>query len=95
MTKKGEEKKAVEFLREISKLELLDLLAIGNILEVEEIDPFEDYVTKIVENYLKKSRKIQRELLKLAKDVQKDNKKIIGGGRNGRTIKLIFWIFRE
>lgn len=76
MTKKGEEKKAVEFLREISKLELLDLLAIGNILEVEEIDPFEDYVTKIVENYLKKSRKIQRELLKLAKDVQKDNKAI-------------------
>ncbi len=76
MTKKGEEKKAVEFLREISKLELLDLLAIGNILEVEEIDPFEDYVTEIVGNYLKKSRKIQRELLKLAKDVQKDNKAI-------------------
>lgn len=76
MTKKGEEKKAVEFLREISKLELLDLLAIGNILEVEEIDPFEDYVTEIVGNYLKKSRKTQRELLKLAKDVQKDNKVI-------------------
>lgn len=76
MTKKGEEKKAVEFLREISKLELLDLLAIGNILEVEEIDPFEDYVTEIVGSYLKKSRKIQRELLKLAKDVQKDNKVI-------------------
>lgn len=76
MTKKGEEKKAVEFLREISKLELLDLLAIGNILEVEEIDPFEDYVAEIVGSYLKKSRKIQRELLKLAKDVQKDNKAI-------------------
>lgn len=76
MTKKGEEKKAVEFLREISKLELLDLLAIGNILEVEEIDPFEDYVTEIVGSYLKKSRKIQRELLKLAKDVQKDNRAI-------------------
>ena len=76
MTKKGEEKKAVEFLREISKLELLDLLAIGNILEVKEIDPFEDYVTEIVGSYLKKSRKIQRELLKLAKDVQKDNKAI-------------------
>ena len=76
MTKKGEKKKAVEFLREISKLELLDLLAIGNILEVEEIDPFEDYVTEIVGSYLKKSRKIQRELLKLAKDVQKDNKAI-------------------
>ena len=76
MTKKGEEKKAIEFLREISKLELLDLLAIGNILEVEEIDPFEDYVTEIVGSYLKKSRKIQRELLKLAKDVQKDNKAI-------------------
>lgn len=76
MTKKGEEKKATEFLREISKLELLDLLAIGNILEVEEIDPFEDYVAEIVGSYLKKSRKIQRELLKLAKDVQKDNKAI-------------------
>ena len=76
MTKKGEEKKAVEFLKEISKLELLDLLAIGNILEVEEIDPFEDYVTEIVGSYLKKSRKIQRELLKLAKDDQKDNKAI-------------------
>ena len=76
MTKKGEEKKAVEFLREISKLELLDLLAIGNILEVKEIDAFEDYVTEIVGSYLKKSRKIQRELLKLAKDVQKDNKAI-------------------
>ena len=76
MTKKGEEKKATEFLREISKLELLDLLAIGNILEVEEIDPFEDYVAEIVGSYLKKSRKVQRELLKLAKDVQKDNKAI-------------------
>ena len=41
MTKKGEEKKAVEFLREISKLELLDLLAIGNMLEVKEVDPFD------------------------------------------------------
>lgn len=76
MTKKGEEKKAVEFLREISKLELLDLLAIGSILEVEEIDPFEDYVTEIVGSYLKKSRRIQKELLKLARDVQKDNKAI-------------------
>lgn len=76
MTKKGEERKAVEFLREISKLELLDLLAIGNILEVEEIDPFEDYVTEIVGSYLKKSRRIQKELLKLARDVQKDNKAI-------------------
>lgn len=76
MTKKGEERKAVEFLKEISKLELLDLLAIGNILEVEEIDPFEDYVTEIVGSYLKKSRKFQRELLKLARDVQKDNKEI-------------------
>ncbi len=76
MTKKGEERKAAEFLKEISKLELLDLLAIGNILEVEEIDPFEDYVTEIVGSYLKKSRKFQRELLKLARDVQKDNKEI-------------------
>ena len=76
MTKKGEERKAVEFLKEISKLELLDLLAIGNILEVEEIDPFEDYVTEIIGSYLKKSRKFQRELLKLARDVQKDNKEI-------------------
>ena len=76
MTQKRAQPKAVEFLREISPLELLDLLAIGNILEVKEIDPFEDYVTEIVGSYLKKSRKIQRELLKLAKDVQKDNKAI-------------------
>lgn len=71
---KGEEKKVLEFLEGLKGLKLLDVLAIGNILGVEEIDPFEDYVTELAAAFLKKPRKERRELLKLQKDVRRDNR---------------------
>lgn len=68
-------------MREIEKLikyfkqfQLTDILAFGNILQVEEIDPFEDYITNICEAFSKQNKTKRRQLLKLAKDVAGANK---------------------
>lgn len=65
-----------KLLEYFQKFELTDILAFGNILGVEEIDPFEDYVTKICEAFLKETRFKRRALLKLAKDVTSANSAI-------------------
>lgn len=68
-------------LKQIEKLiglfkefQLTDILAFGNILQVEEVDPFEDYITNICEAFSKQNRTKRRQLLKLAKDVAGANK---------------------
>lgn len=59
-----------------TQMEFLDIIGFGNILGVEEIDPFEDYVTAICEAFSKQPRIKRRQLLKLAKDIVKANKKL-------------------
>lgn len=54
--------------------ELVDILGFARILEVEEKDDFEEFIESLVIEFLKKPRKIRRELLKLARDIAKNNK---------------------
>lgn len=56
------------------QFQLTDILAFGNILGVEEIDPFEDYVTNICEAFSKQNRLKRKQLLKLAKDTAGANR---------------------
>lgn len=66
-------KKLIEYF---TQMEVLDIIGFGNILGVEEVDNFEDYVTNICEAFCKEGRLKRRQLLKLAKDVSKANKKL-------------------
>ena len=58
-----------KLLKFFQKFEFTDLIAFGNILGVEEVDPFEDYVTNICDAFQKQSRIKRKQLLKLARDV--------------------------
>lgn len=58
------------------QFQLTDILAFGNILGVQEKDPFEDYVTDICVAFSNQPRIKRRQLLKLAKDTVGANKAI-------------------
>lgn len=73
MDNQKEIKKLLEFF---TQLTFVDIMAFGNILNVKEVDPFEDYVTNIVDEFQKQSRVKRRQLMKLAKDVAKANREL-------------------
>lgn len=74
--RKRDEIRAKEILKEIPYLKILDLIALGNILGIEEKDNFEDFVTDIIDGILRKSRKEQVQFVKLLKDLKKANAEI-------------------
>ena len=51
-----------------------DILGFGNILEVNDNQDFDDYLTEIIINFQNQSRSKRKALLKLAKDVAAANK---------------------
>lgn len=65
------EEQLVNYFKDFS---LTDLLGFANILGVQEKDDFVEFVTDIVEKYGQMGRRDRRELLKLAKDISKENK---------------------
>ena len=67
------EKQILELLEILKGCQFTDILGLGNYLEVEEIDPFEDYVAEICLAYSQKSRRERRKLLKLMRDVSRAN----------------------
>ena len=69
-----DKKRTKEFLELLPLFQFTDLLAFGKILEVEEKDILEDFVADILIAFNGKSRDARRKLLKLAKDVAKENK---------------------
>ena len=73
MDNQKEIKKLLEFF---TQLTFVDIMAFGNILNVKEVDPFEDYVTNIVDQFQKQTRIKRRQLMKLAKDVAKANREL-------------------
>lgn len=75
MEKKAD-KYVVKLLDYIKKLDYVDLLGIGNILQVEEIDPFEDYVVEILYAYSEKDGKTKKQMLKMVKDIAGANSDI-------------------
>lgn len=63
------EKTVLEFIQYFKKMNFVEVLGFGKLLNVEEKDDFEDYLTEICCAYLEKPRAERRKLKKLAKDV--------------------------
>lgn len=63
-----------ELIRYMRDFQLTDLLGFGNILRVQEVDDFEEYVTNIVVSFSKEKRKKRKQLLQLAKDIAGNNR---------------------
>lgn len=68
------DKKIEKMLECFTKMSFVDILGFGNILGVEEVDDFTDYVTNILEAYSLQPRVKRKQLLKLAKDVAAANR---------------------
>lgn len=74
-----DKKRTEKLLGYIHKFNFMDLIAFGTILEVEQIDDLEEYVTNILVAFNEKNRCARRDLLRLAKDVALANKDILNG----------------
>lgn len=68
---KTKEENLLELFKEFT---VPDLLGFARILEVPEIDPFEDFVTEIIVRFSEENRTKKKQLLKLAKDIVKENR---------------------
>lgn len=67
------EKSILELLDIIKGCNFVDILGLGKLLKVEEIDPFEDYITEICYSFSQKPRRERRKILKLMKQVSSTN----------------------
>lgn len=67
------EKKLVKYM---TNFDLTDVLGFGKLLEVEEKDDFLEYMVDIVAAFCECDRAKRRKLLKLAKDVYKNNTEV-------------------
>lgn len=70
------EKSVLELLKIIKGCNFVDILGLGKLLKVEEIDPFEDYITEICYSFSQKPRRERRKILKLMKQVSDTNQVI-------------------
>lgn len=64
------EKKLIEYMKHF---QLLDLLAFGKMLDVEEEDDFDEYMVNIIAAFSEKNRRDRRKLLKLARLIKENN----------------------
>lgn len=67
-------KRTEKILEYFKKFNFMDLIAFGTILEVEQVNDIEEYVTNILVAFNEKDKAARRELIKLAKDVALANK---------------------
>lgn len=74
------DKRTEKLLEYFKEFKLVDLLAFGKILEVQEEEKIEDFVTNILVSYNEKPRAARRQLVKLAKDIVMANRDIARGG---------------
>ena len=80
-------KQIKKLLEYFNQFELTDILAFGKILEVEEIEPFEDYITEICVAFSKQSARKRKQLLQLAEDVAGANKEIKDSQESQEALK--------
>lgn len=64
------EKKLIEYMKHF---QLLDLLAFGKMLDVQEEDDFDEYMVNIIAAFSEKNRGDRRKLLKLARLIKENN----------------------
>lgn len=74
------EEKLIKYL---TTFQLSDLIGFAAILQVQEEEDFNEYIVNIVEAFTAKNRKIRKELLKLAKDINLNNRDFDRGNKNG------------
>lgn len=67
-------KRTEKILEYFKKFNFMDLIAFGTILEVEQVNDIEEYVTNILVAFNEKDKAARRELIKLARDVALANK---------------------
>lgn len=67
-------KRTEKMLEYFKKFNFMDLIAFGTILEVEQVNDIEEYVTNILVAFNEKNRAARRDLIKLARDVALANK---------------------
>lgn len=63
-----------KLLEYFQSLQFTDIIGFGRILDVEEEDDFNDFITNIIIAFSNENRKKRKALLKLAKDVSVANK---------------------
>lgn len=71
------DKYSVGLLENFRELQFSDIIGIGNILGVPEEDDFDDYITAIVATFMEMPKSKRKAILKLTKEVIKDNKKMM------------------
>lgn len=76
-------KQIEQLLRYLKTFEIVDLLGFANVVGAEEKEDFEDFMVEICVGFSKQDRKKRRQLLKLAKDVSRDNRK----EKNNETVE--------
>lgn len=59
--------------KSFENFQLMDLIGFGTILGVNQQDSYGMYVEKILENFKSKPQAVQKQLLRLAKDVSEQN----------------------
>lgn len=67
-------KRTEKILEYFKKFNFMDLIAFGTILEVEQVNDIEEYVTNILVAFNEKDKAARKELIKLARDVALANK---------------------
>ena len=75
-------KQIEQLLKYVKTFEIVDLLGFANIVGAEEKEDFDDFMVEICVGFSKQDRKKRRQLLKLAKDVSRNN-----GKRKKRTVE--------
>lgn len=69
-----DKKRTLKFLEYVKDFEFTDLIAFATILEVKEIEDFNEFLTNITIKFNEINREHRRQLLKLAKDISLNNK---------------------
>lgn len=67
--RKNEEKQARELISYFQKMNFVEILGFGKLLQVEEKDKIEDFIGEICVAFLEKPRVERRKIIKLAKQV--------------------------
>lgn len=67
--KKSEEKQIKELLEYFKKMNFVEIMGFGKLLQVEEKEKFEDYLGEICVAFVEKPRLDRRKLIRLAKQV--------------------------
>lgn len=68
------EKQIKELLEIFKNCDFTDILGLAKLLEVEEIDPFEDFIVEILAAFGSQPRNKRRKLLKLMRNLDGVNK---------------------